>query len=114
MNSDYIKKAILEKKPIGVRYIHSHKTLIKALISEGESIGSIYVALKETDCPPPISKSQFYRHIKNLNLVKKSLLSEKNTSATKKESNPKHDAVNNTTTNRDPIHDNAIDADNLI
>ena len=114
MNNDDIKQAILEKKPKGVKYIHSHKTLIKELINEGESVGSIYVALKETDCPPPISKSQFYRHIKNLHWVKKSASPEKNTSSTIKESNPKHAAVNDTTKHNDPIHDNAIDADNLI
>ena len=51
--------------------MNNFKDVIKMLIDEGEKPGSIYKALKASEFPPSIARSQFYRHIENYNLTQK-------------------------------------------
>ena len=120
MDSEELKKLIMGRKSKGVVYISKHHDVIRALINDGEKPGSIYEALKLSECPPPISRSQFYRHLNNFNLTNQ-VKTEKPTSGIQQKSepvreitDPKHAALGSLKRTNESIHDSGIDADKLI
>lgn len=118
MDSDELKSVILKGKSKGIQYMITHHELIQSLINEGETANAIYDALCTTDSPPPISKSQFYRHLKKHKQPNSSEIS--NTSLdlpaklniVKTQSN--HAVLSTLKTEVTSIHDSAFDADKLI
>lgn len=114
MDSKELRKVILGNKSKGVQYFETYLELIKELILEGESGGSIYEALKSSESPPPISRSQFYRHLRSRNLIKQNIKAEDETVTNKKTHPVKHDVLNTLKTNNEVLHDSGFDADKLI
>ena len=118
MDSDELKSVILKGKSKGIQYMITHHELIQSLIDEGETANAIYDALCTSDSPPPISKSQFYRHLKK---HKQSSSSENSNPSpdlpakvdiVKTQSN--HEVLSTLKTEITSIHDSAFDADQLI
>ena len=120
MDSEELRKVILENKSKGVKYVITHLETIKKLISDGETPSSIYEALKLSTEPPPISKSQFYRHLKKQKSTGTTSVPQKATEATQASVKPmkttelRHDVLNQLKTRTDSIHDSGFDADKLI
>ena len=120
MDSEELRRVILSNKSKGVQYFETHLEMIKKLILEGETGGSIYEALKLSDSPPPISRSQFYRHLNKRNLIKKRSGADESINVTEKPGSDtkiyqaRHDVLNTLKTNNDVIHDSGFDADKLI
>ena len=118
MDSEKLRQEILNNKSKGVQYMLTHFDLIEELIAEGETPSAIYAALMMSDHPPPISKSQFHRHISKHKLVVKS--NEKTTDNTNKlesktkKMRPNHDVLNTIQKDKVSIHDSGFDADKLI
>ena len=115
MEYEQLKKQIEGEKPKGVIYFLKHFDVIKKLIDDGEKPGSIYKALKASEFPPPISRSQFYRHIEKYKLTQKEVMpKEPEAHSQSLESSPRHAALNTLNKPRKPIHNNNIDVDKLI
>jgi hypothetical protein len=115
MEYEQLKKQIEGKKSKGVIYFLKHYDVIKRLIDDGEKPGSIYKALKASEFPPPIARSQFYRHIENYNLTpKKVTQKEPEAHVQPLEKSPTHAALNSLKKVKKSIHDSGMDADKLI
>lgn len=115
-----LKQVILSNKSKGVQYFQTHLKLIRELIASGETPGAIYQALTSSDFPPPISRSQFYRHVKKQKLTADNRVAPSMAnSVTSSESpsvsaNPRHEVLRNLKQKTNSIHDSGIDPDNLI
>lgn len=114
MDSKQLKLVIFKNKSKGAQYFATHFELIKELISSGETPSSIYKALKLSECPPTISRSQFYKVFKKTGLTESSSEINQETASTVKPAISRHSALNNLQKSRRPIHDNNIDIDKLI
>lgn len=120
MDKERLKKLILKNKSKGVVYILEHYEVIKKLIAEGEKPGSIYKALKESDNPPPICRSQFYRNLDNYKLTEKDVTASSETpfqqvdQVNESPVNPKHIALNRLNKTEESIHNSGTDVDKLI
>jgi hypothetical protein len=118
MEGEKLRQEILKNKSKGVQYMLTHFDLIQELISEGETPSAIYAALLLSESPPPISKSQFHRHISKQKLVEESQIkSEHNTRDQEVETikvSPNHDVLTTMKNEKVSIHDSGFDADELI
>jgi len=115
MEYEQLKKRIEGKKSKGVIYFLKHYDVIKRLIEDGEKPGSIYKALKASEFPPPIARSQFYRHIEKYKLTQKEVMpKEPEAHSQSLERSPRHAALNTLNKVKNSIHNNDIDVDKLI
>lgn len=117
MDSEQLRSVILSNKSKGVRYIHKHLNVIRELLDSGENVSAIYRALKQSDSPPPISRSQFYRHLSKLSpdassdsLVSRVATIEKPSS----QADPRHDVLKSLSRSPVILHDSGKNPDDLI
>ncbi len=93
----------------------THFEMIHELMNEGETANAIYNALLASDNPPPISKSQFYRHLSKYKETSSDGNKNANgdtTSVTKSQLN--HEVLDRLKTVDESIHNSGFDADKLI
>ncbi|RVU81565.1 hypothetical protein EOL70_26360 [Leucothrix sargassi] len=115
MDSKQLKSVILKSKSKGIQYMVTHFEMIHQLINEGETANAIYNALLASDNPPPISKSQFYRHLSKYKETSSDGNKSVNDDITPlSKSQVNHEVLDKLKSVDESIHDSGFDADKLI